>query len=114
MHTTDGDASPATIRSYYGNGVQFVAWCGEHGINPATVTEDDIATYGHELVARYEVGTMADSIEIGVREHKVHGTIALVTVKPAQGVAESELRERIDSILGRYTVHYEVSIENAP
>jgi site-specific recombinase XerD len=43
LHTADGDASPATIRSYYGNAAQFVAWCGEHGINPATATEDDIA-----------------------------------------------------------------------
>ena len=32
-HTADGDASPATIRSYYGNAAQFVAWRGEHDIN---------------------------------------------------------------------------------
>jgi hypothetical protein len=43
LYVADGDASPATIRSYYGNAVQFVAWCGEHGINPASVTGDDIA-----------------------------------------------------------------------
>jgi hypothetical protein len=57
LHTADGDASPETIRSYYGNAAQFVVWCGEHGINPATVTEDDIATYGRELVAQYEDGS---------------------------------------------------------
>ena len=33
LHTADGDASPATLQSYYGNEAQFVAWCGEHGIN---------------------------------------------------------------------------------
>jgi hypothetical protein len=43
LYVADGDASPATIRNYYGNAVQFVAWCGEHDINPATVTGDDIA-----------------------------------------------------------------------
>jgi site-specific recombinase XerD len=59
LHTADGDASPATIRSYYSNASQFVDWCGEHGINPATATEDDIATYRRELVAQYEVGTVA-------------------------------------------------------
>jgi len=57
LHTADGDASPATIRSCYSNARQFVAWCGEHGINPATITEDDIATYGRELVAQYEDGS---------------------------------------------------------
>jgi len=33
LHTADGDASPATIRSYYSNAGQFVAWCIEHGIH---------------------------------------------------------------------------------
>ena len=59
MHTADGDASPETIRSYYGNAAQFVAWCGEHGMNPATVKEDDIADSRRELVAQYEMGTVA-------------------------------------------------------
>jgi hypothetical protein len=43
LQTVDGDASPATIGSYYGNAAQFVTWFGEHDTNPATVTEDDIA-----------------------------------------------------------------------
>jgi hypothetical protein len=43
LYVADGDASPKTIRSYYSNAAQFVAWCGEHGINPATVAGDDIA-----------------------------------------------------------------------
>ncbi len=59
LHTADGDASPATIRSYHSNAGQFVAWCAERGINPATATEDDIATYRRELVAQYKVGTVA-------------------------------------------------------
>jgi site-specific recombinase XerD len=52
LHTADGDASPATIRSYYSNARQFVAWCAEHGINPATTTEDDIAAYRQNLTNR--------------------------------------------------------------
>jgi integrase/recombinase XerD len=59
LHTADGDASPATIRSYHSNAGQFVAWCTERGINPATATEDDIAVYRRELVAQYKVGTVA-------------------------------------------------------
>jgi len=57
-----------------------------------------------------EVGGLTDSLEIVVKEDKVHGTAAVVTVKPAAGVSEDQLRERIDSILGHYTVHYEVHI----
>jgi len=59
LHTADGDASPATIRSYYGNARQFVAWCAEHGINPATAIEDDIATYRKALITQDQVGTVA-------------------------------------------------------
>ena len=59
LHTADGDASPASIRSYYSNAGQFVAWCAEHGINPATATEDDIATYRKVLVSQYATGTVA-------------------------------------------------------
>jgi len=59
LHTADGAASPAMIRSYHSNAGQFVAWCAERGINPATVREDDIAVYRRELVAQYKVGTVA-------------------------------------------------------
>jgi site-specific recombinase XerD len=59
LHTADGDANPATIRSYYSNAGKFVAWCAEHGINPATATEDDIAAYRKALVTQYKVGTVA-------------------------------------------------------
>jgi site-specific recombinase XerC len=59
LHTADGDASPATIRSYHSNAGQFAAWCAEHGINPATATEDDIAAYRKALVAQYATGTVA-------------------------------------------------------
>jgi site-specific recombinase XerD len=51
LHTADGDASPATIRSYYSNAGQFAAWCAERGINPATATEDDVAAYRREAIA---------------------------------------------------------------
>jgi hypothetical protein len=44
LYVADGDTSPERIRSYSGNAAQFGAWWGEHGINPATVTEDHIAT----------------------------------------------------------------------
>jgi site-specific recombinase XerD len=42
-----------------GNAGQSVAWCAEQKINPATATEDDIATYRKVLVAEYATGTIA-------------------------------------------------------
>jgi hypothetical protein len=42
-----------------GNAGQSVAWCAEQKINPATATEDDIATYRKVLVAEYTTGTVA-------------------------------------------------------
>ena len=61
LPTADGDASPATIRSYHSNAGQFVAWCAERGINPATATEDDIAVYRRGLVAQYKWGLWPSS-----------------------------------------------------
>jgi len=59
LHVADGDASPETLRSYHSSAAQFVAWCAERGLDPATVTEHDIADYRKMLVERYEVGTVA-------------------------------------------------------
>ena len=53
---------------------------------------------------------LAESVDVTVKEDKVHGTIAFITVTPRSGANENEIRERIDSTLGHYTVHYEVII----
>ncbi|MBI4831967.1 MAG: AMP-binding protein, partial [Candidatus Lindowbacteria bacterium] len=52
----------------------------------------------------------AESIDVAVKEDKVHGTLALVTAKPRHGLSEQTLRDRIASLLGHYTVRYEVRI----
>jgi len=57
-----------------------------------------------------QLSDLAQSIEVKVKEHKVHGTIAQVTAKPATNTDESNLRTRIDELLGRFTVHYEVGV----
>ncbi len=51
---------------------------------------------------------LVESIDVVAREEKTHGTTAYVTVEPAAGVGESKIRERVDAILGHYTVRYEV------
>jgi fatty-acyl-CoA synthase len=56
------------------------------------------------------VSDLVESIEVDVREDKVHGTVALITAKPKAGVDQKDLRRRIADILQQYTVHYEVRI----
>ncbi len=55
---------------------------------------------------------LAESIEVTVKEDKIHGTVAIIAVKPKATADEANIREHIDEILGHYTVHYEVSIES--
>jgi fatty-acyl-CoA synthase len=57
-----------------------------------------------------ELSDMAESVDVEVKEDKVHGTIAAITVKPAAGVDGQTIRDRIGAILGHYTVYYEVKI----
>jgi site-specific recombinase XerD len=99
LHTADGDASPATIRSYYGNAAQFVAWCAEHGINPATATEDDIVTYRKALVAQYEVGTVAVKLASIRRLYEAAVWRGLRQDNPAAGLkAPKDRTERAERI----------------
>jgi len=53
---------------------------------------------------------MADSIDVTVKEDKVHGTIAIITASPAAGTDVQEIRKHIESILGNYTLYYQVNI----
>jgi fatty-acyl-CoA synthase len=51
---------------------------------------------------------LVESIDVAVSEDKAHGTTAYITAAPAAGVSEAEIRERVDAILGRYTVRYQL------
>lgn len=42
LYTTDGDASPLTLKTYHIQTGQFVKWCDAHGVNPVTATEQDV------------------------------------------------------------------------
>ena len=56
---------------------------------------------------------LTKQIGVAVREDKIHGTTAYLTAVPATGADEVMIRERIDSILGHYTVRYEVSLSGS-
>jgi fatty-acyl-CoA synthase len=56
------------------------------------------------------LSNLTESVKVTVQEDKTHGTIALIAVRPASGADEQKIRTHIDSILGRYTIRYEVSV----
>jgi len=62
--------------------------------------------YAEELAA---LGIMALSVDISVSEDKSHGTLAMITVKPAPGVSREAIVQKIHEILSRYTVTYSVA-----
>jgi integrase/recombinase XerD len=99
LHTADGDASPATIRSYHSNAAQFVAWCLEHGINPAAATQGDIAAYRRELVAQYATGTAAVKLAAIRRLYEAAQWQGLRQDNPAARLkAPKDKTERAESI----------------
>ncbi|UCF82752.1 MAG: AMP-binding protein, partial [Desulfobacteraceae bacterium] len=57
------------------------------------------------------LGDMVDSIDVKVAEDKVHGSLATLTIKPASGISEKEIKDRVNEILARYTVQYRLAIK---
>jgi len=66
LQVADGDASPATVRSYKSQVGQFVAWCKTRHISPAGATEQDLAAYRRHLVdagyARSSISTILAAV----------------------------------------------------
>ena len=52
LRVADGDASPATLRTYQSHVATFYAWCKAQGVNPAQATEGDLEAYRAALVAQ--------------------------------------------------------------
>ena len=53
---------------------------------------------------------MVDSVNVKVMEDKVHGSLAVITVKPASNASAEEIKDRVDNILTRYTIRYHLTI----
>ncbi|MBW1706947.1 MAG: acyl-CoA synthetase, partial [Deltaproteobacteria bacterium] len=63
--------------------------------------------YERELAA---LGDMVYSVDVAVKEDKVHGSLATITVKPASHASDEEVKDRVDEILARYTIRYHLEI----
>jgi len=72
---------------------------------PALRWESIGKVYQEELATLQE---LADKTEVKVAEDKVHGSLATITITPAVGVSEETIRGKVDKILARYTVRYQL------
>ncbi len=75
---------------------------------PALRWEATRNIYEEELAA---LGDLAESFDVTVGEHKVHGTIVSIRVKSAAGNSPEAIREKISEILARYTMYHEVDVQ---
>ncbi|CAB1063436.1 Long-chain-fatty-acid--CoA ligase (EC [Olavius sp. associated proteobacterium Delta 1] len=53
---------------------------------------------------------LAESIQVSVREDKIHGALAVIKIKSAPDRTIDELKQKVDDILARYTVKYLLEI----
>lgn len=64
-------------------------------------------TYRGELAS---LGAMVQSVTVTVGEDKVHGTLAAIVVRAAQGVDADRIKSLVAEKLSRYTVHYTLEV----
>ena len=66
-----------------------------------------------EQVYRKELEVLGDrveTVEVKVREDKVHGSLAAINIKPAPQVSAEEIEGKVNQILTRYTVKYSLEV----
>jgi site-specific recombinase XerD len=87
LRVADGDASPATVRTYHAQATQFVAWCQQGALSPATATEEDIIAYRKHLVeAGYRPTTVALKLAVVRRLYEAIAWRGLRNDNPAAGI----------------------------
>jgi fatty-acyl-CoA synthase len=58
-----------------------------------------------------KIKDLVRSVRVSVGEDKVYGSLALIVLKPAPGVPDELIKDRVDEVLGLYTTKYCVEFE---
>jgi fatty-acyl-CoA synthase len=74
---------------------------------PALRWESIKRVYQGELQA---LGGSAASVEVTVGEDKFYGAMATLTIKPASGVAKTEIEKKVADIFARYPIKYTLQL----
>ena len=100
LNVAQGDASPETIRSYHTHIGQYVAWCSDHGLDPAMANEEDLGEYRAHLVGEgYARGTIAVKLSVVRRLYQAATWRGLRPDNPAAGLrAPKERTARADRV----------------
>jgi fatty-acyl-CoA synthase len=56
------------------------------------------------------IGDLARSFSVTVTEDKIHGSLATISIRPAPGINEEEIKTKVDEILALYTIRYRIEI----
>ncbi|MBU2648470.1 acyl-CoA synthetase [bacterium] len=58
-----------------------------------------------------DLGNMVERVEIQVGEDKIHGSLALITIKPAPSADRETISRRVEQLLSVYTTRYRLILE---
>ncbi len=86
LDVAQGDASPETIRTYWGQVRQYLAWCDAWRVHPARATEEDLKAYRSWLVERYARATVATKLAAVRRFYAMAQARGYRPDNPAEGV----------------------------
>jgi fatty-acyl-CoA synthase len=64
--------------------------------------------YQTELEA---LGDLVESFDVSVGEDKIHGSVAVVTIKTRHGISVDEINHKVDDILTSYTVKHKLNFK---
>ncbi|MEJ2715971.1 MAG: acyl-CoA synthetase, partial [Deltaproteobacteria bacterium] len=53
-----------------------------------------------------QLGNLVESLAVSVGEDKVHGSLAVITIKPTAAVSRETVRTKVDRVLGHFTTRY--------
>lgn len=99
IDVANGDASEDTVRGYFSQVKQYVEWCQEARVEPATASEDDIKQYRAYLIQQgYEPGTIAHKLTVIRRFYQAIKDRGYRADNPAAGVKPPRDRSAEDDI----------------
>lgn len=87
LDVAQGDASPATIRTYKSQIHAFVDWCRGEGIHPALITDGELKHYRSHLIdASYARNTIAAKLNVVRRFYAMAQARGYRPDNPAEGL----------------------------
>ena len=115
LDVANGDASTDTIRGYKTQVGQWVEWCQNNGVNPATCTPNDVKAYRLHLVeSGYKPTSIAHKLTIIRRFYTAAVSNGLRPDNPAAGVKPPKDKRAEDDFHYLTEVDYTLLLRAVP